>query len=82
MVSLTILARYEAKIATLSFSLMGSFYLENFHEQLLKSRCNLILRLLDTFASKIAKICNFWAFRLVIQLIDQLFFSDFEKMVY
>ncbi len=31
------------------------------------------LRLLDTFASKIAKICNFWKFRHVIQLIKQLF---------
>ncbi len=47
------------------------------------------LRLLDTFASKIAKICNFWTFRLVIQVIEQLFkirqkafLSDFEKMVY
>ncbi len=31
------------------------------------------LRLLDTYASKIAKICTFWMFRLVIQLIKQLF---------
>ncbi len=33
----------------------------------------LFLKLLDTYASKIAKICNFWTFRLVIQLIKQLF---------
>ena len=31
-----------------------------------------LLRLLDTFSSKIAKICNFWTFRLVIKLIEQL----------
>ena len=31
------------------------------------------LRLLGTYASKIAKICNFWTFRFVIQLIEQLF---------
>ena len=31
------------------------------------------LRLLDTFASKIAGNCNFWTFRLVIQLIEEIF---------
>ncbi len=31
------------------------------------------LQTIDTYASKIAKICNFWTFRLVIQLIKQLF---------
>ncbi len=47
------------------------------------------LRLLDTHASKIAKICNFWTFRLLINLIKHLFkirqkafLSDFEKLLY
>ena len=36
--------------------------------------CRFQLRLLDTFASKIAKICNFWTFRLV-PFQYRLFFS-------
>ncbi len=34
---------------------------------------NAELTILATFEAKIAKICNFWTFRLVIQLIKQLF---------
>ncbi len=60
--------------------------------QLGKIKC---LTILARYEAKIAKICNFWTFRLVIQLRKQLFkirhlwsigqkgfLSDFEKIVY
>ena len=38
------------------------------------------LRLLDTNASEIAKNCNFWTFRLVIQLIKAAFQSPTKSL--
>ncbi len=58
---------------SLFLSLFLTFFLSFFWGVYMFCSCVWRLRLLDTYASEIAKICNFWTFRLVIQLIKQLF---------
>ncbi len=45
--------------------------------------CSKCLTILARYEAKIAKICNFWMFRLVIQLIKHLpkIWNNFEKIV-